>query len=101
MTESLFVYGTLMDPQVQRRVFGRAAPGQPDKLLGYRKDQIRLGFGIVYPIIRPEAEGSVEGLVIQITPAELRLIDHYEGTAYRRSKVTLVSGREAWVYTEP
>jgi gamma-glutamylcyclotransferase (GGCT)/AIG2-like uncharacterized protein YtfP len=98
MTEFLFVYGTLMEPPVQQRVFGRVAPGQPDKLVGYRKDQIRLGYDIFYPIIRPEADSSVEGLVIQITPVELRLIDRYEGSAYQRKRVTLVSGRRAWAY---
>ncbi|MBI1876630.1 MAG: gamma-glutamylcyclotransferase, partial [Chloroflexi bacterium] len=52
MTESLFVYGALMDPVVQQRVFGRVAPNERDRLVGYRKDQIRLGYGIVYPIIQ-------------------------------------------------
>lgn len=98
MTESLFVYGTLMEPRVQQRVFGRVAPGQPDKLTDYRKHHIRLSYDISYPIIRPEAGSSVEGLVIQITPEELKLIDRYEGSAYQRKRVTLVSGRQAWVY---
>lgn len=98
MTESLFVYGTLMNPLVQQRVFGRTAPGEADRLVGFRKDLIHLGSG-VYPIIRPEAGAVVEGMVIQVTPAELKLIDRYEGPAYRRVRVTLVSRREAWVYT--
>jgi gamma-glutamylcyclotransferase (GGCT)/AIG2-like uncharacterized protein YtfP len=99
MTESLFVYGTLMNPLVQQRVFGRTAPGVADRLVGYRKDLIHLGSG-VYPIIRPEAGAVVEGFVIHVTAAELALIDYYEGNAYRRKKVTLVSGRKAWVYAE-
>jgi len=98
MTEFLFVYGTLMNPLVQQRVFGRTAPGEADKLVGYRKDLIHLGSG-VYPIIRPEAGAVVEGMVIQVTRAELKLMDRYEGPAYQRVRVTLVGGREAWVYT--
>jgi gamma-glutamylcyclotransferase (GGCT)/AIG2-like uncharacterized protein YtfP len=100
MSELLFVYGTLMNPLVQQRVFGRTVPGQTDRLVGYKKDLIHLGSG-VYPIIRPEVGGVVEGMVIQVTPAELALIDRYEGPAYRRIRVKLVSGREAWVYTAP
>ncbi|HEX9924832.1 MAG TPA: gamma-glutamylcyclotransferase family protein [Anaerolineae bacterium] len=95
--EYLFVYGTLMDPPVQRMVFGRIVCGQPDTLSGYEKDQIDLGAG-VYPIIRQKIGGTVEGLVITVTPAELKLIDDYEGSTYQRKKVELASGRQAWVY---
>ncbi len=98
MSESLFVYGTLMNPLIQQRVFGRVTPGEPETLAGYGKDYIRLGGG-VYPIIRPEPGSVVEGRRLQVTPAELRLIDRYEGPAYRRVRVRLVSGREVWVYT--
>jgi gamma-glutamylcyclotransferase (GGCT)/AIG2-like uncharacterized protein YtfP len=97
--EYLFVYGTLMDPPVQRKVFGRTVSGQPDMLTGYENDQIDLGSG-VYPIIRRKAGSSVAGLIITVTPAELKSIDDYEGSAYRRVKVELTSGRRAWVYQE-
>ncbi len=99
MIESLFVYGTLMNPLVQKRVFGRITLGELDRLVGYRKDLIRLGSG-VYPIIRPQARGLVEGMVIQVTLAELKLIDQYEGNIYQRKRVKLASGRETWVYAE-
>lgn len=97
MTEQLFVYGTLMDPIVQFAVFGRATEGRPDKLPGFRKSSLRLG-GRVYPIVKPSGGRSVEGQVITVSPAELSRIDHYEGEAYRRTRVTLASGRRAWVY---
>ena len=97
MTEQLFVYGTLMEPGVQVAVFGRAVEGSPDALADYRKSRIRLG-GRVYPIVKPAAGSTVEGLVITVSPTELAKIDHYEGEDYRRQKVTLVSGRRVWVY---
>jgi gamma-glutamylcyclotransferase (GGCT)/AIG2-like uncharacterized protein YtfP len=97
MTEQLFVYGTLKEPRVQFLVFGRVTPGELDTLTGYRKASIRLG-GRVFPIIKPEAGTSVEGMVITVSPAELKQIDHYEGKAYQRKRVTLTSGRQAWVY---
>jgi gamma-glutamylcyclotransferase (GGCT)/AIG2-like uncharacterized protein YtfP len=97
MSERLFVYGTLKDPKIQALVFGRVTPGKLDTLAGYRKASIRLGRR-VFPIIKPEAGNSVEGMVITVSPAELKQIDRYEGQAYRRQQVTLGSGRRAWVY---
>jgi gamma-glutamylcyclotransferase (GGCT)/AIG2-like uncharacterized protein YtfP len=97
MKEHLFVYGTLMEPDVQKRVFGRTALGKPDTLTGYKKCSIRLGSS-VYPIIKSEAGSAVEGIVIEVTLAELKLIDRYETDVYRRKKVMLASGRWAWVY---
>jgi gamma-glutamylcyclotransferase (GGCT)/AIG2-like uncharacterized protein YtfP len=97
MTEQLFVYGTLLEPAIQKRVFGRITSGQPDKLAGYKKDCVWLA-GNEYPIIRPKAGGIIEGAVLSVTLAELALIDQYEGDAYQRHKVRLVSGQQAWVY---
>lgn len=95
--EPLFVYGTLLKPSVQKMVFGRTTSGRPDKLAGYKKHRIQLGRN-VYPIIKPAADGTVDGLVLTVTPTELKVIDRYEGRAYQRQKVTLVSGQRAWVY---
>ncbi len=95
--ESLFVYGTLMLPEVQEAVIGRRVVGRPDRLAGFRRSTIRLG-GNEYPIIHPAADGMVDGVVLEVTPAELRRIDAYETSAYRRTRVRLVSGMEAWVY---
>ena len=97
--ESLFVYGTLRDPQVQANVFGRVVQGQADTLDGYRKAEITIG-GSVYPIAvaDPMRDQSIAGQVLEVTPAELVDIDRYEGDEYRRVRVRLRSGLEAWVY---
>lgn len=97
MAEALFVYGTLMEEQVQMMVLGRVVPGEPDRLLDYKKYPIKLGCN-VYPIVKPEPGQAVEGVVLQLTPAELQRTDQYETSAYQRKKVTLASGRPAWVY---
>ncbi|MEL7234605.1 MAG: gamma-glutamylcyclotransferase family protein [Chloroflexota bacterium] len=39
----LFIYGTLMLGDVQRRVIGRVVPMQTATLNGYRKDSVTLG----------------------------------------------------------
>jgi gamma-glutamylcyclotransferase (GGCT)/AIG2-like uncharacterized protein YtfP len=100
MGEFLFVYGTLKDAAVQQAVFGRAVEGKPDTLDGYTRARIELG-GTMYSIIRPDLHGSVEGLLIEVTPQELALIDRYEGGDYQRVQVTLKTGQAAWVYREP
>jgi gamma-glutamylcyclotransferase (GGCT)/AIG2-like uncharacterized protein YtfP len=99
MEQYLFVYGTLKEPRVQKKVLGRTVPGELNTLADYKKCSIQLGRRI-YPAIRSEVGSSVEGLVIAVTPAELKQIDRYETDAYQRKKVTLTSGRQAWVYQE-
>ena len=98
--ESLFCYGTLLDPQVQRRVIGRTVESRPDALPGYRKDMLLLGCASYY-IAVPDPRGEIQGGVIEVTRDELVRIDRYEGDEYERVKVTLVSGKEAWVYRRP
>lgn len=95
--EALFVYGTLQDPQVQSRVFGRVVAGLPDSLDGYRKGEITISSS-VYFIAIEDTFGVIDGLVLEVTSAELVEIDAYEGDDYRRVRVRLRSGREAWVY---
>ena len=94
--EALFVYGTLKDPAVQQNVIGRVVSIVPDVLECYLKSTITIN-GKTYPIIVPGL-GNVEGFVISVTHDELRLLDEYETSAYKRKKVILKSGRSAWAY---
>nr|WP_255783907.1 gamma-glutamylcyclotransferase family protein [Lysobacter chinensis] len=110
-SESLFVYGTLQDAQVQRRLFGRTLAGSPDALPGYRLDWLEVrdpaavaASGIVrHPIIHATGADSdrVPGQCLRLSAAELAHADAYEGDDYRRVQVTLASGARAWVYAAP
>jgi len=97
MVEYLFVYGTLKDPKVQSKVFGRYSRGSPDLLPGYAVGQIEIS-GTLYPIVQPDPFSTVTGVVLTLEENELKLIDDYEGPQYRRKKVQLRSGKFAWVY---
>lgn len=97
--ENLFVYGTLTAPERQRAIIGRAAASAPAALEGYHKGTITLGLH-TYPIARAHAGARIEGLVLAVTAAELALFDRYETDAYRRVRVTLAGGAEAWLYCE-
>mgnify|MGYP000045648540 CR=1 FL=1 len=102
MTEPmrLFVYGTLRDPELVRRITGRTFPTEPASLPGWRlvsPAQSRSG----YPEIVPDPEGCVPGLLLHdLDPASLHRLDAYEeGYVRRQVRVRTGSGlKEAEVY---
>lgn len=99
MKELLFVYGTLKTHFIQKAVFGRAIPGDPDILEGYKSSGFRVG-DLICPVIVPDNHSFVSGLVLAVTSKELELIDKYETDVYTRIKVFLKSGKRTWVYVE-
>lgn len=108
MTDYLFSYGTLQDPDVQLANFGRRLDGAADALPGYRLDWLLITDPQVievsgsdrHPIISHTADESdlIAGTVFALTPSELAAADVYEVGDYERVAVTLRSGLEAWVY---
>ena len=108
MTELLFSYGTLRQPEVQRATFGREIDGRPDAIVGYDLDYVTITDPHViatsgsdrHPILKPtdRADAAVEGMVFEISEADLAAADEYEVDDYRRITVPLRSGGEAWVY---
>jgi len=97
MKNKLLIYGTLMKPEIQKEVIGRAIKGVPDSLGGYKKSKIEID-GEIYPVIIPGKNGKIDGMVIEITDEELQKIDEYETEFYKREIVTLASGVSAWTY---
>ena len=97
MPSQLFVYGTLTEPETQKKVLGKTVLGMPDVLDGYTKSTIII-HGNSYPDIVKAPSSSVDGLVIPVTTDELESIDNYETEWYKRIEVVLKSGKQAWVY---
>lgn len=107
-TVSLFSYGTLRQADVQRATFGRLLEGRPDALAGFAlapmtitdPHVIAVSGKAVHTIARPSVDSSdrIEGLVFQVTGAELDGADRYESGPIRRIPVRLASGTEAFVY---
>lgn len=96
----LFAYGTLRDPAIQRRVFGREPASEADALAGFRLAGVSIG-GETYRTLLPADEGGdpIEGLALRLRGSELAAADAYEGeTDYARLRVRLESGRDAFVY---
>jgi hypothetical protein len=105
---SLFSYGTLRQADVQRATFGRLLDGRPDALAGFAVSPmtitdphvIEVSGKAVHTIARPTGNpmDRIEGLVFQVTPAELEAADRYESGPIRRMAARLASGDEAFVY---
>ena len=106
--EKLFSYGTLRYAAVQRSTFGRTLSGAVDSLPGYKITMVTIDDPHVlelskeseHPMLHKtgNAEDIVEGMVLDVTDEELKQADSYEVEAYKRVKVTLSSGTEAWAY---
>lgn len=110
LTVRLFTYGTLRDPAVQRRLFGRLVQGVPDAIPGFRlgtvtiRDEAAIATsGTAIHLVVDEtgdAADRVDGIVLHLTPAELAAADAYETADYRRVTVILASGAEAFLYAK-
>jgi gamma-glutamylcyclotransferase (GGCT)/AIG2-like uncharacterized protein YtfP len=108
MSEWLFSYGTLQNEKTQVEIFGRLLHGRKDILNGYKIVMIEiddpdfLAKGEDKHQQTLEASGNrqdaIEGTAFEISKEELVLADKYEPENYKRTKVTLQSGKEAWIY---
>jgi len=106
----LFSYGTLQQKEVQLASFGRLLDGSVDALPGYRQsmheifdaDVIRTSGKRFHPIVEASIAETdqVVGVVFSITAAELAATDAYEVSDYKRVRVRLRSGRDAWAYVK-
>lgn len=109
MPHWLFSYGTLQKPKVQLESFGRLLEGHPDELPGYTLGQLEISDEAVlatseqlfHPIAIPaNQDQSIQGMVFEVTEAELQSADRYEVEDYQRVSVILRSGKKAWVYVQ-
>src|SRR3954468_18272116 len=110
-TFALFSYGTLRQEEVQRATCGRLLEGRPDSLAGSRlaplaissAEVVRLSGKAVHAIARRtgRAEDRIEGVVFDLSAAELAATGAYEGDAPARREGRLESGLAAFAYVGP
>ena len=108
MKTYLFSYGTLQKEEVQTALFGRTWQGSDDILKGYNLSTIEIRDESFFSkseqkyhliaIVSKNKNGFIKGIVFEITEDELHLADQYEPAEYKRIRVLLESGKEAWVY---
>ena len=81
----LFVYGTLMVPEVMSAVSGYDGPGRPATLHGFRRRRVA---GESYPAIVACTDESVSGTLYRgVEAAQCCRLDAFEGEKYRRQRV--------------
>ena len=104
---ALFSYGTLQQREVQLATFGRELAGIPGSLRGYRLTPLTIsdpkvvelsGKAIHTIAVKSDSDDRIEGMVFELTQAELEAGDRYEVDAYERVEVALESGLGAWAY---
>jgi gamma-glutamylcyclotransferase (GGCT)/AIG2-like uncharacterized protein YtfP len=83
----IFVYGTLMYESVLRTLLGKVPPARAAALDGWCRLKIQ---GKSYPAL---VQGglvscqSVRGLLLEVTSAEITILDEYEGSEYVKAQV--------------
>jgi hypothetical protein len=108
MPQRLFSYGTLQLAEVQLATFGRRLEGRADALEGFVRstlvitdpDVLAASGQAEQPVIRPSGDPAdvVEGVIFDLTEAELAAADGYETDAYARVSVRSRGGVATWVY---
>ncbi len=97
----LFVYGSLLDPVIQKQLFNRTPIPEGQAILYNWKKHTHEE----YPFIKAEEGAKVKGEIIVLTEKELSIADKWEEVpgVYQRKKllVQLMDGSQlkAWVYT--
>ena len=96
----LFSYGTLLDPEIQKVLFGFCCTYKDAQLSGWSLCSSEEG----YLFIKPDPSGTVSGRIIEIDTAALHMADQWEEVPlYMRESVvvTVEDGTrlEAWAYT--
>lgn len=86
--QNLFVYGTLMSPEVWQQLVKRDYRQLKATLPGYRRLQVK---GADYPGLVPHKGGKVTGLVyLALHAQEIQRLNRYEGEEYTHHPVTLL-----------
>lgn len=108
MTEFIFSYGTLQEPQVQEAIFGTTISGKTDAVTGFRLTQVEISDDEVvrvsgqthHPMLvsSDNHTDAIPGMIYPLSAEQLARADEYEGAHYKRIEVNLVSGRKAWMY---
>lgn len=104
----VFSYGALARPDFQRSLFGEIVPAETAKVRGFRLERVAIHAEDLLPTDRepfrsvavPAADQNsvVDGFVIRLSPAQIKLADEFEAPEYQRGVVGLEDGSRAWMY---
>lgn len=100
--QHLFVYGTLMVPEVALKICGRV-PTEKALITNHQSFKIYIDNDVLfYPALVPVQGINTEGMVFRdISDEELKMLDAYEGNEYKRKLCTVETATgtiDAWCY---
>ena len=93
----VFVYETLLDKGLRRKLLKKMLLPHPDHIIGYREISVESNEGTNYHTLVVDKTSSVLGLRFEISDYELHILDQWEDQ-YSRKKLLLHSGNMAWIY---
>lgn len=86
----IFVYGTLMYPEVQKVIAGEEMSGVDAILPGYKRVKLR---DRDYPGIIPCEASQVQGkILLEVRKEIIQLFDNFEGDEYMQAQVLVQAG---------
>ena len=91
----LFVYGTLLFPEILRALIGRVPESTGAEAAGWRAAALR---GRRYPGLVPGAARARGRLISGLNDAERRIIDDFEDGGYELRDLALTDGSRAAAY---
>ena len=95
---NLFAYGSLILPEVMKKVAGRLFRNEEAELHGFARFKFK---GKSYPGIMPFPDHSTDGvLYYEVDPETAERLDQFEGNAYERVPVTVATEHGEWADAE-
>lgn len=100
---NLFVYGTLIDPEIYQLVTGKKRSSIPTRMKGFKVLRVR---NQVFPGMISSPDSSATGALYQgLSELELLKLDHYEDDFYERKLIQCEINTDetvlAWAYIIP
>jgi len=93
--EALFVYGSLLFPEVLRILIGRVPDRTPATALGWRVAALP---DRAYPVLVPGEDTVAGQLITGLSADEWRILDAFEDPVYELHRLTLADGRQGLAY---
>jgi gamma-glutamylcyclotransferase (GGCT)/AIG2-like uncharacterized protein YtfP len=93
--DALFVYGSLLFPEVLRALLDRVPDSTSATAIGWRVAALP---GRVYPALVPGNRAVAGRLLTGLTANEWRIIDAFEDDVYELRRLTLADELHGWAY---
>lgn len=94
----VFVYGSLLNLFKRQLILGKNVQVHEDSLVDYKITPHSVM--LIYPTIVKSAGDVVKGVVFKASEDDLKKLDRYETSLYKKINVTLQSGKTSLVYIE-